>query len=420
MPSNLSPDDTQLTQLENYLAQSGYSASAISRQRAVAKDFLQYLERRHIPIESVHPLHVTKYLQHQLSRFVRIHRRSPRSLGHWRASHTGGIHQLLRMIMGQWPPNPPARNPFESLSQMLCAEYGHWLVDRHGLAAETVHDLLSEARRFLSWFGDRAASDDLQSLSVADVNAYQKARAPSLRRVSRKSVAQRLRCFMRFAYSTGKVPRDLAGFVMAPTLYAFESIPSALSPPQIDAVLRTCGEDQSPKGLRDYAILMLLATYGLRAGELVRLRLDDIDWHADRLHIRHSKTGSHSMLPLLPTVGAALLAYLRRGRPKTDVREVFVRAHAPYQGFVNGSSLYTPTRRRLDQAGVQGTGKRGPHAFRHARAVSLLRSGVSPKIIGDVLGHRSAASTTPYLKLATADLRDVALELSELLRENAS
>jgi integrase len=207
---------------------------------------------------------------------------------------------------------------------------------------------------------------------------------------------------------------------MAPTLYALESIPSALSPKQIDAALRTCREDRSPKGRRDYAILMLLAMYGLRAGEVVRLRLDDIDWRTDRLHIRHSKTGSHSMLPLLPAVGAALLAYLRRGRPRTDVREVFVRAHAPYKGFDSGSTLYTPIRRRLDQAGVQGVGKRGPHAFRHARAVSLLRSGVSPKIIGDVLGHRSAASTTPYLKLATEELRDVALEISELLGENAS
>ena len=152
----------------------------------------------------------------------------------------------------------------------------------------------------------------------------------------------------------------------------------------------------------------------------MRLRLDDIDWRSDRLHIRHSKTGSHSVLPLLPAVGAALLAYLRRGRPRTDVREVFIRAHAPYQGFDSGSTLYTPIRRRLDQAGVQSVGKRGPHAFRHARAVSLLRSGVSPKIIGDVLGHRSAASTTPYLKLATEELRDVALELGELLGENAS
>ena len=420
MSSNLPQDDALLARLEDHLSEAGYSASAVSRQRAVAKGFLQYLDRQHIPIESAQPLHVTMYLRRQLRRFVRAHGRSPRSIGHWRASYTGGIHQLLRMIKGQWPTGPLACSAFESFGQVLCAEYGCWLDERRGLAAETVHDLLAEARRLLSWYGDRATSHDLQGLSVADINAYQQARAPSLRRVSRKSVAQRLRCFMRFAYATGKITHDLAGFVMAPTLYALESIPSALASQQIDAVVRTCREDRSPKGRRDYAIVMLLATYGLRAGEIVRLRLDDIDWRTDRLHIRHSKTGSHSVLPLLPAVGAALLAYLRRGRPRTNVREVFVRAHAPYQGFDSGSTLYTPIRRRLDQAGVQTVGKRGPHAFRHARAVSLLRSGVPPKIIGDVLGHRSAASTTPYLKLATEELRGVALEVSELLGENAS
>ncbi len=193
--------------------------------------------------------------------------------------------------------------------------------------------------------------------------------------------------------------------------YALESIPSALRPEEIHAVEQVTRKDQSPKGLRDYAIVLLLSTYGLRAGEITRLRLDDIDWRADRFWVHHTKTGARSVLPMLPAVGEALLAYLRRGRPKTDVREIFIRARAPYRGFDSGSSLYTPIRRRLEAAGVQPAGKRGPHTFRHARAVSLLRAGVPLKVIGDMLGHRSAASTTPYLKLATEDLRDVALEI---------
>lgn len=213
--------------------------------------------------------------------------------------------------------------------------------------------------------------------------------------------------------------RDFAPCVTAPTLYAFESIPSALSPDQIDAVMQTSRNDQSPKGLRDYAILLLLATYGMRAGEITRLQLNDIDWRADRIFVRHTKTGSQSILPLMPAVGEALLAYLRRGRPKTDVREIFIR-RAPYRGFESGSSLYTSTRRRLDAAGVPPGGKRGPHAFRHAPAVSLLRDGTPMKIIGDVLGHRSASSTSVYLKLATADLRDVALEIPGLAEEDQS
>ena len=141
------------------------------------------------------------------------------------------------------------------------------------------------------------------------------------------------------------------------------------------------------------------------------LRLEDIDWHGDKFLVRHTKTNSQTMLPLMPAVGEALLAYLRRGRPATDFREIFIRSRAPYQCFGSGSSLYTPIRRRIEAAGVKPKGKSGPHTFRHARAVTLLRTGLSPKIIGDILGHRSTASTRPYLKLAVDDLRAVALEI---------
>jgi integrase len=216
---------------------------------------------------------------------------------------------------------------------------------------------------------------------------------------------------MRFLHASGRIARDVAPSVIAPTLYAFEAIPSALRPEQICAVLKTTRKDRSPKGLRDYAILMLLSTYGLRAGEVTQLCLDDIDWRADRFWVRHTKTGSQSVLPLLPAVGEALLDYLRRGRPKTDAREIFIRACAPYRAFHDGSSLYTPIRRRLEAAGVQPIGKRGPHTFRHARAISLLRAAMPVKTIGDLLGHRSVASMTPYLKLATEELRAVALEI---------
>lgn len=141
------------------------------------------------------------------------------------------------------------------------------------------------------------------------------------------------------------------------------------------------------------------------------MQLDDIDWRANRFCVRHTKTGAQSYFPLLPHIGEALLVYLKRARPDTDVREIFIRTRAPYQGFDSGSSLYTPIRRRIEQAGVHPKGKCGPHTFRHARAVSLLRADVAPKVIGDVLGHRSASSIMAYLKLQTEDLRSVALEI---------
>ena len=132
------------------------------------------------------------------------------------------------------------------------------------------------------------------------------------------------------------------------------------------------------------------------------------------MRVRHSKTGACSFLPLLAPVGEALLAYLRHGRPRTDRREVFIRSRAPYRPLQN---LHSEIRSRLWAAGVKPPGKCGPHVFRHARAVELLRASVPQKIIGDLLGHRSAESTIPYLKLATEDLRAIALDVpgSEVL-----
>ena len=136
-----------------------------------------------------------------------------------------------------------------------------------------------------------------------------------------------------------------------------------------------------------------------------------MDWRKEAIRIRHTKTGALSWLPLLSEVGEAILQYLQKSRPETPFREIFIRSRAPYRPFKSGSSLYTPIRQRIDAAGVPEGGKRGPHAFRHARAVSMIRACVPLKEIGDVLGHRASDSTLVYVKLATEDLRMVALEI---------
>jgi integrase/recombinase XerD len=264
--------------------------------------------------------------------------------------------------------------------------------------------------RFLKWLGTRGSQEGLRKLVVADVDLFVRWRAKSLKRSSKKHVTVNLRSFLRHLFSVGVAP-DLASTVVGPRIYTFEDIPSALRADEIEKVLQFVRQDLSPIGLRDYAILMLLTTYGLRAGEVTALRLDDIDWQHGRLRIHHSKTQVHSELPLLAGPGEAILDYLRDGRPKTTLREVFLRAVAPYRALKNGSSLYAHLGDRLQAAGVTPQGRKGPHAFRHARAVGLLNSSVSLKVIGDVLGHRSTTSTLTYLKLDVESLRGVALDI---------
>jgi site-specific recombinase XerD len=153
-------------------------------------------------------------------------------------------------------------------------------------------------------------------LGIRDLDAYFEMRASGLRRRSLKDVAERLRSFMRHLHRVGHIADDLASRVITPMLYAYETIPSALSLDQIATILNSTRKDHSSLGLRDYAILQLLATYGLRSGEITRLTLNDIDWRADTLRVHHSKSGAHSLLPLMRPVGEALLSYLRHGRPQ--------------------------------------------------------------------------------------------------------
>jgi integrase/recombinase XerD len=399
-----------IDQLRAHLTQQRYNPVVIDNQCRCAKHFLEHLAQRDIAFEAVTPAHVSSYLHYAIRKFGQRHGHPPAP--RWESIPRAGIHALLRLAQKRWPPEPPATSPAEALCRSICNEYQEWLRVKRGLAKKSIWALLWESRNFLSWYSPRRPVDDFAELNIKDVDTYFEMRAAAgLRRRSLKDVAERLRSLMRFLHRTGRIAVDLAPGITGPRLYAYEEIPSALSAEQISAVLKSTRKDRSPIGCRNYAILQLLSTYGLRDGEITRLRLEDIDWRAETLHIRHSKTGANSTLPLMAEVGEALLNYLRRGRPKTDAREIFIRTRAPYRRLF---SVYSEVRRRLEAAGVEPPGKCGPHAFRHGRAVTLLRGSVSRKVIGDLLGHQSEESTLAYLKLATEDLRAIALEIPEV------
>jgi integrase/recombinase XerD len=404
------PNKLWHSQLGEHLRKGRYSPYTTRCRIAVATRFVSYLNKRQVALEAVEPSGVDRYLREELRLFRHHHRRAPRSMDRWRHEQTAGIYMLLRLVRKQWPPSLVG-TPSEQFHRQVCEQYAEWMADIRGLALETRSRRCSEAHQFLSWLEERGNQQNLLNITIRDVDSYLMVRAASQRRTSVKLHATRLRSFLRFLYISGHIILDLSSVVIGPRLYAFESVPSALRSDDVSKVLETARKDLSQKGLRDYAILILLSRYGLRAAEVTTLRMSDVDWKRDVLRIQHSKNGGPSELPLLPTVGDAILDYLRKGRPKTDAREIFVRHRAPYRHYPNGSSLYRLVRNRITAAGIEPQGRLGSHAFRHARAVSMLRAAVPIKEIGDLLGHRSAHATAAYLKLATEDLRVVALEL---------
>jgi site-specific recombinase XerD len=415
--AHLSVEETTINgpwiqRLLQYLEVSEYSLSATKKRMAAARGFLLYLTKQRVDVADANAAHEQAFLTHKLNFYRKRHGRGPSDLSSWRWGYSSGVHIVMRLAQGQWPPVTVPASPEEAFRRHLCDAYAQWLTDVRGLAATTIPNRRAEAKRFLESLGERGGNESvIAQITVADLDHYLTQRAPQLRRTTRQKLVLCLRGFLRYIHIQGLIQRDLSGSVVSPRRYAFEGIPPALRAEHVDAVLQSAKKDHTPKGLRDQAILLLLATYGLRAGEVTALRLDDFDWRKDRLRVRHSKIGCESFLPLLAPVGEAILAYLRNGRPLTKARELFLRVRAPFQSLRAGSSLYHMVEDRLQKAGITLKRKHGPHAFRHARAVGLLNAGVAMKSIGDVLGHRSPDSTTVYLKFATAELRAIGLDI---------
>jgi integrase/recombinase XerD len=395
-----------LSRLNDYLITEGYARATASHHIRTARGFLVFLENEGFELSSVQPTHAENYLQQALRRFRC--RRGHAAHRRWRSAQTAPLQNLLSLVRVQWPSTPKVMSSVKKFQPQICDHYARWMVEVRGLAAKTVACRCKDASHFLSWLR-KGFRKRIASLTTAEIDGYLKERFLAVGRSGMPMVADSLRAFLRWLYATGRTRRDLSTLVIRPSRYAFETVPSALRSEDVEKVLDLVRREDTAKGIHDYAILMLLSTYGVRAGELVALQLDDIDWRKQVIRIHHTKTGCTSYLPLMPKVGKAILKYLQKVRPKTALREVFV-GHRPRYRALKATNLFQLTRERLQAVGVV-SGKRGPHAFRHTRAVSLLRGGVPLKEIGDMLGHRSLASTMTYLKLATEDLRAVALDI---------
>ncbi len=393
-----------LKRLREHFQQQRYSWGVTQNYPVAIRRFLRDLERRGRGIESVSAADVEGYLD-----TLRYKRRRGPFPNHLRRMHRAAIRMLLRLELGGWPPRVVLTAAHEIAEQEIVGAYEGWMTEFRGLSSDTRRRGRAETYQLLQWI--REHNKATATLSVTDLDTYVALRSGSMRRTSIALLVSTLRGVLRHLHRSGKMPVDLASTLRGPPIYALESIPSTISTQDVERVLKVARHDHSSLGRRDYAILMLLATYGLRASEITWLRLSDIDWRHERLHIRHSKTGAHSDLPLLRAPADAIIEYLRHARPVTRERAVFIRASAPDRALCSSSAVHAVVTRRLAAAGVYPTGKHGAHLLRHSRAVSLLRGGVSLKVIGDVLGHRSERSTAVYLKLATEDLRLVALDL---------
>ena len=300
---------------------------------------------------------------------------------------------------------PPWRNKQAPQLSPLLKEYCHYRRAHTGVSDGTLARDVETARGFLGQLRREAKSIRLATLGDVDMFVRELGT-----RVGKRTVADTcssLRAFLRFLKMTSRLPADLAGGVIAPRYRIDERPPRTLPWNEVQKILHSISRTEAP-GKRDYAIVLLLATYGLGAAEVLAIRLQDLDWRGGVLRLRRPKTGAPIELPLLPAVAKALTAYLRWERPPaTSVHSLFLRQNMPYEPITSSAIRYR-IRHYARLAGIPAK-VIGAHAFRHSHASRQIDSGANLKVVSDILGHRSCSSTSVYVRVALKRLRAVAL-----------
>lgn len=376
------------------LSQQGYTRRSIYRQALLAACFSRWLKQKGVVLRGITPDHPLRYLRYR-ARQLRPYRGDAAALKH--------LLDFLRSKSAV-----PARK--SSLRAMTPAErstqaFEHYLRESRGLARATIVNYVPFVRSFLKdRFGDGPVTPS--QLRAADIVRFVRQQAARLRPIRAKTLTSALRSFLQYLRYRGEAKLDLSSAVPVVANWSMSSIPRAIAADQVRQLLDSI-ERCSAMGRRDYAILLLLARLGLRAGEVASLELDDIDWNSGQLSVR-GKTGPRGHLPLPADVGKAITAYLQRGRPPCTSRRVFLRAKAPIGGFPGCSAIGSIVRHRLQRAGIDAP-TNGAHQFRHGLATDLLRQGASLGEIGALLGHRGPETTKIYTKVDIEALRTLAL-----------
>jgi integrase/recombinase XerD len=293
------------------------------------------------------------------------------------------------------PPDLP-----RTAAEELIERYVGYLVQERGVAPDTVRSYVRIAGQFLS---RRPASElGLDALTTADVAGFLTAECPRLAPASAKALVTGLRSLLRFVYIEGETPTALASAVPSAAGWRLSSLPKAIDPATVARLVASC-DQQSVVGLRDLAVLMVLARLGLRAGEVAGLNVCDIDWRNGEVCVR-GKGNRKDRLPLPADVGSAVVDWLR-GRPRCECSRVFTTLRAPWRPLTSGG-ISAIVRRAARRCGLEPI---GAHRLRHTLATELLRAGASLGEIGLVLRHHRSSTTAIYAKVDRLGLSSLAL-----------
>jgi site-specific recombinase XerD len=374
------------------LLHEGYRLESVKKKYDLTIDLNRWMERRKLPLARLDEEKLTQF------RISRQRRCKLQQRDMWTAG------QLLRYLRDLGCISTPlGRIDLTSLGQ-LTQDFERYLSSERGLSRSTLVAYSPIARQFLrDRFGKKAVR--VKALRPHDIHCFIIRHLKAGRRVQAKKTVSALRSFLRFLRQRNKITIDLAAAVPGVADRRLSHLPRSLPRNQINQLLASC-DRTTPSGQRDYAILLLMARLGLRAGEVVKMTLDDLDWTCAEIVV-HGKCQHEARLPLPTDVGAALVNYLRYVRPDSSTRRVFIRTRAPRRGL-KASAINPVVRGALRRAGLNPEFK-GSHLLRHSLATNLQRRGATLTEIGQLLRHNDLTTTQIYAKVDIAALRTIAL-----------
>jgi integrase/recombinase XerD len=330
-----------------------------------------------------------------------------------RSTWRSAITQFLRFLMHKGLIPSPVITPVIRPHAELVEAYLAFTAEHRGVCREHLKNIRRFCHAFMGYLESRGTAD-LSALTPQVVQEFMTSDSTGYRRKTVSHRCAMLRGLLRHLYRRGLISVDLSAVVIAPRIYQQDQCPRFLTPPEVKAVLSAFNR-QKVCGRRNYAMAVLLAVYGLRGIEVVRLCLDDIDWRNQKLYIRHRKAGNATTYPLAASAGEAVLSYLQNGRPQSLHRQIFLSTVLPFGPLRWTATPGRAIREAMAKAGIQ-VDRPGTHTFRYSCAQKLFEQGMPIKTVGDFLGHRDPNTTQRYTKIALEQLRTVALgEAEDLL-----
>jgi integrase/recombinase XerD len=388
------PCGTLIESFADYLFQNGYAEISARRHIRSAEHIVRWASRNNLSASELNDRALKHFGDHlkrcRCGRYCRSNR----------VEILAGARLFLSHSQGRDIPAIRLHSPTDS-TPVLLQSFCQWMREHRGTSEQTLYNYGLPIRELIRCLGEDPSKFDAQRLRKFVLNQS---------RHTGWTVAKRcttaLRMFLRFLIAEGRCRAGLLGAIPALAHWRLSSLPRYLPPEAVERVIDSC-DVSSPVGKRDRAILLLLARLGLRAGDIVQIRLQDIDWKGAWIHVS-GKNRRQTRLPLTQEVGDAIVSYVQKGRPRSHTETLFFRSRAPFRGFRDHAAVSMIVATAFRRAGIKRPGRGAAHLLRHSVASSMLRQGASLQEISALLRHRSVETTQIYAKIDVTALQQIA------------